>query len=60
MQVSISEFRAAISKYFLAALNGEPVWITKGGVTYELRAILPIQHQLNVPELDRVPHRGKQ
>lgn len=50
MRVSISEFRATISKSFDAALNGDPVWIERGGVLYRLVVELPQQHQLPQPE----------
>jgi hypothetical protein len=59
MMISISEFRLNSKKYFDVALNGEPVWITRGGVMYKLEVSLPIQHQLNVPEQPKIPYKEK-
>jgi hypothetical protein len=49
MMISISEFRLNSKKYFDVALNGEPVWITRGGVHYKLIVELPNQKQLQEP-----------
>lgn len=49
MTVSITEFRNNYKRYFMAALNGELVWIERGGIMYRLYAELPNQKQLPKP-----------
>ena len=52
MTVSITEFRNNYKKYFMAALNGEPVYVERGGLTFKLTVLLPNQKQLPKPETD--------
>lgn len=50
MQVSISEFHNHYRYYFDAALNGELVWVKRGGVLYRLTVELPTGKQLPEPK----------
>lgn len=60
MQVSSKEARSKFKLMLDTALNGEPVWITRSGVHFRLEVVLPIQHQLNVPEQPKIPYKEKQ
>jgi hypothetical protein len=41
MEITITELRRNTKKYFDMALNADPVVIERGGVHYELTAIMP-------------------
>jgi hypothetical protein len=45
MEITISEFRKNIKKYFDSALNNEVVCIERGGVHYNLTARIPMAAQ---------------